>query len=86
LDPANSVSGYNLALLTFQRADYVRAQFYVRRINNSENATAETLWLGMKIERRIGNNDGVTQLGGQLRKRFSQSRELSLFERGAFNE
>jgi type IV pilus assembly protein PilF len=86
LDPANLVSGYNLALLTFQRADYVRAQFYVRRINNSENATAETLWLGMKIERRIGNNDGVTQLGGQLRKRFSQSRELSLFERGAFNE
>jgi type IV pilus assembly protein PilF len=86
LDPGNLVSGYNLALLTFQRADYVRAQFYVRRINNSEIATAETLWLGVKIERQVGNYDGVTQLGGQLRKRFPQSREVSLLERGAFNE
>jgi type IV pilus assembly protein PilF len=80
------VSGYNLALLTFQRADYVRAQVYVRRINNSEIATAETLWLGVKIERQVGNYDGVTQLGGQLKKRFPQSREVSLLERGAFNE
>jgi type IV pilus assembly protein PilF len=86
LDPGNSVSGYNLALLTFQRADYMRAQSYIRRINNSEIATAETLWLGVKIERQVGNNDGVTQLAVQLRKRFPQSREVSLLERGAFNE
>jgi type IV pilus assembly protein PilF len=86
IDAGNVVSGYNLALLMFQRGDYVKAQFYVRRINNSESATAETLWLGIKTERRLGNINAVTQLGGQLKKRFPQSSETSAFERGAFDE
>ncbi len=86
IDAGNPVSGYNLALLMFQRADYVKAQFYVRRINNSESATAETLWLGIKTERRVGNRDAVTQLGGQLKKRFPHSAEAASFERGAFDE
>jgi type IV pilus assembly protein PilF len=86
IDAGNPVAGYNLALLTFKRGDYVKAQFYARRVNNSESATAETLWLGVKIERRVENKEAVTQLGGQLKKRFPQSLEASALERGAFNE
>lgn len=86
LDAANPVTGYNLALLLFQREDFVRSQFYVRRINNSELANAESLWLGIKVERRLGNREAVAQLAGQLKKRFPQSVEASAFDRGAFNE
>ena len=86
MDAGNAVAGYNLALLMFQRADFVRAQFYVRRINNSDSATSETLWLGIKTERRIGNKEAVAQLSGQLKKRFPQSQEASSLERGAFDE
>ncbi len=86
LDPANPVAGYNLALLLMQRGDLVRAQFHVRRINNSDYANAESLWLGIKVERLMGNKDAVAQLAAQLRKRFSQSKEASLLERGAFDE
>jgi type IV pilus assembly protein PilF len=62
------------------------AQFYIRRLNNSALANSETLWLGMKIEQKLGNNEALGQLASQLRKRFPQSRELAWFERGAFNE
>ena len=86
LDPGNPIIGYNLASLTYQRGDYGRAQFYARRINNSELANAESLWLGIKIEQRLGNRDGAQQLAAQLRKRFAQSKEMALYERGAFNE
>jgi type IV pilus assembly protein PilF len=86
LDASNPAASYNLALLMFQRGEVVRAQFYARRLNNSERATAESLWLGTKIERRLGNSEAVAQLGGQLRKRFAQSREALAFERGAFDE
>lgn len=86
LDAGNPVTGYNLALLLFQRGEFVRSQFYVRRINNSELANAETLWLGIKVERRVENRDAMAQLAGQLKKRFPQSREFSAFERGAFDE
>ncbi len=86
LDASNPITAYNLSLILFQRGDLVRAQFYVRRLNNSELANAESLWLGVKVERRLDNRDAMSQLGGQLKKRFPQSRENAAFERGAFNE
>jgi type IV pilus assembly protein PilF len=86
LDAGNATTGYNLANLLFQRGELARAQFYARRVNNGERATAESLWLGIKIERSLGTKDAQQQLEAQLRKRFAQSREAMALERGAFNE
>jgi type IV pilus assembly protein PilF len=86
LDAGNPVTGYNLALLLFQRGELTRAQFYIRRLNNGEMANAESLWLGIKIEQRLNNRDAVEQLATQLKKRYPQSREVGTYERGAFNE
>lgn len=86
LDAGNPVTGYNLASLLFQRGEMVRAQFYVRRLNNSDLANSESLWLGIKVERALDNRDAMGQLAGQLKKRFARSRELASLERGAFDE
>jgi len=86
LDAGNPITEYNLALLLFQRGEQVRAQFYIRRLNNSEWANSESLWLGIKVERKLGNRDAMEQLLVPLRKRFAQSREMGLFDRGAFDE
>ncbi|MDD5335756.1 MAG: type IV pilus biogenesis/stability protein PilW [Rhodoferax sp.] len=85
-DAGNPVTAYNLATLLFQRGDFVRAQFYVRRLNNSELANAESLWLGVKVERRLENRDAMQQLAAQLMKRFPKSREAAAYQRGAFDE
>lgn len=86
LDAANPVTGYNLANLLYQRGDWALAQFYIRRINNSEMANAQTLWLGIKTERRLNNREAVLQLATQLKKRFAQSAEAAAYEKGSFNE
>jgi type IV pilus assembly protein PilF len=86
LDAGNPVTAYNLANLLYERNDLVRAQFYIRRLNNGELANAETLWLGAKTERKMNNIAAVKQLGEQLRKRFPQSPQAALYEKGAFNE
>ncbi|MCX7277578.1 MAG: type IV pilus biogenesis/stability protein PilW [Burkholderiales bacterium] len=86
LDPGNPITGYNLATLLYQRGEWTRAQFYIRRINNSELANSESLWLGIKVERRMENREAMMQLVDQLRKRYAQSRELAAYERGAFDE
>lgn len=86
LDAGNPVTGFHLANLLFQRAELTRAQFYARRVNNGERASAESLWLGIKIERSLGSKDAQNQLEAQLRKRFAQSREALALERGAFDE
>jgi len=86
LDAGNPVIGYNLALVLFQRGEFVRSQFHVRRLNNSSLANAETLWLGIKVEHRVENREAMMQLVGQLKKRYPESRELAAYERGAFDE
>lgn len=85
-DPGHPVTLYNLALLLHQRGDSERARFYIRRLNNSELANAESLWLGIKIENRLQNREAAFQLGEQLKRRFPASREAGAYERGAFHE
>ncbi len=86
LDAGNPITLYNLALLLHQRGDNERARFYLRRLNNSDMANAESLWLGVKIENRLQNREAVQQLGHQLVRRFPDSREADAYQRGAFNE
>jgi type IV pilus assembly protein PilF len=86
LDAANPVTGYNLATLLYQRGEFKRSQFYIRRLNNSELANAESLWLGIKVEQKMHDRVAMLQLADQLKRRFPQSREIVLYERGAFNE
>lgn len=86
LDAGNPLTGYNLSLLLYERNELVRSQFYMRRLNNSELANAETLWLGIKIEQKLNNQQVVQQLANQLKRRYGQSREAAAYDRGAFNE
>lgn len=86
LDAGNPVTGYNLANLLYRRGEFARAQFYIRRLNNSELANAESLWLGVKVERRLDDRVAMSQLAEQLKKRFPQSREATAYQRGAFDE
>lgn len=86
LDAGNPIVGYNLAHLLFVRGDMPRAQFYIRRLNNSELANAESLWLGIKVERKLGDKLAMAQLAEQLKKRFPRSHETASFEKGSFDE
>lgn len=86
LDAGNPVTGYNLSRLMYQRGELQNAQFYIRRLNNSELANAESLWLGIKVERKLNNRQAMEQLAAQLRRRFPESRELQAYERGAFDD
>lgn len=86
LDPGNPVTGFNLANLLFRRGELVRSQFYIRRLNNGEFANSESLWLGIKIERKLDNRDAMRQLIEQLSKRFAQSKEMQLYVKGSFDD
>ena len=85
-DTGNPIAAYNLASLRFRRGDAQGAQFIIRRVNNSELANAETLWLGIKVERQLGNLAAVSQLGQQLGRRFADSPQWAAYQRVAFNE
>jgi type IV pilus assembly protein PilF len=87
LDPANPVTAYNLSDVLMRRGEYDRARFYVGRINAvPELTTAQSLWLAVRIERGLGNQQAVQDQGRKLLDRYPQSDEASKFERGRFDE
>lgn len=86
LDQGNPVIAYNLAQLIYMRGDAQGARQYIRRVNNGQWSNAETLWLGIKVERALGNRRAVAELAEQLHRRYPSSRELQAYERGAFDE
>lgn len=85
-DPGNADASLNLARVFYSRADYQRARFYVSRVLRAENAGAAALWMAIKVERKLGDQDAASSLSNQLRRRFPDSREYAALSRGAYDE
>ncbi len=87
LEAGNPTTALNLSEVLYRRGEYERARFYIRRVNQREElSNAQTLWLAMRIENRIGNRGSVEEIGRQLRNRFPQATETLAFERGRFDD
>ncbi len=89
LDPDFPTVQAGLARVAFQRRDYARAGFYMNMLKaqtKPEAMSAEALWLAIRIERKLGENDSATTLATQLRRRHPNSPEFAAFQRGAFDE
>jgi type IV pilus assembly protein PilF len=87
LDPASPATAYNLASVLYRRGELERARFYIRRVNNvPSQITAESLWMAIRIEHRLGNTGGQEELSNQLRSRFPSARETNALELGRFDD
>ena len=87
LDPVNPSTGLNLAEVLYRRQAYDRAAFYIGRVNDNPDAVnAQTLWLALRVERKLGRDAAVRVLGERLRQRHATSPEAALLERGRFDD
>ncbi|WP_083748866.1 type IV pilus biogenesis/stability protein PilW [Pelomonas sp. KK5] len=86
-DPGNPAIAYNLASVLYRGQQYERARFYIRRVNaQAEQTNAQSLWLELRIERRMGNAIQVGDLSKKLRREYAQSPETQAMESGQFDE
>lgn len=87
LDPSNPATAFNLASVLYRRGELERARFYIRRVNNvPAQVTAESLWLAIRIEHKLGNGNGRDDMSAQLRSRFPTARETNAMELGRFDD
>ena len=86
IDPTGTVAAYNLAEIYYTRKDLPRARFYVSQVNNGLAPTSASLWLGIRIERRLGNRTNQVALESQLDRLFVESREAQLQKRGLYGD
>lgn len=74
---------YASADLNFAIGDYFMAKKYLRELSEkSDDLSAEQLWLAIRIQRKTGDKNSEASYSTQLRKRYPDSRETQLLERG----
>src|SRR5204863_4126619 len=84
LDPNYHPALINLAQLKYRRGELDGARTLVGRYNKLAEPTAESLWLALRIERKVGDSSSVTSYANQLRRRFPGSKEYQELQKGRF--
>ena len=87
IEPTSSAIALNLAEVLFQRSEFERARFYIRRANTPpQNATAQSLWLAARIEAKAGNPAAANDIGQQLVSRFPKSNQAADYQLGKLRD
>lgn len=74
-----------LAKLFFQRGINEEARIYLSEaLKQMEPPTSEALWLGVRIERKLGNRSAESGYAAQLRSRYPTSDEYQEFLKGNY--
>jgi len=84
LQPDNPNTTIKLAGLHFRQGRLMEAQRLLARHAELAPPTAESLWLGVRLERRLGDRAQEAAYGLQLRKRFPDSNEARLLLSGQY--
>lgn len=66
-------ASYELANLHYQRGDLEQARKHLERAMNGVEPTAEMLWLGVRIERVLGDRDAEASYALLLRHKYPDS-------------
>jgi type IV pilus assembly protein PilF len=66
---------YNMADLSYKRSQYTEARAYLLKYQQVAPPTAESLWLGVRTERKLGNRDAEASYALQLRRKYPESKE-----------
>jgi type IV pilus assembly protein PilF len=85
LDPNYYPALINLAHLKYRRGELDAARNLVARYNKLAEPTSESLWLAVRIERKLGDSTASTNYANQLRRRFPGSKEYQDLQKGRFD-
>ncbi len=84
VDPNLPQALLKMGQLRYGGGRYDDAKAYVGRYNKVTEPSAESLWLAVRIERKLGDRGAETSFAAQLRRGFSGSREYQDFLKGNY--
>jgi len=84
LQPDQSLALYQLADISFKRNELIDARTLLNRHMQVSTPSAEALWLGARIEQRLGNRTALASYGAQLNNRYPGAMQTRSFNEGKF--
>jgi type IV pilus assembly protein PilF len=85
-DPRNGNAYFLLAEINFRTDRLTDARTRLSEAHRLNLPTAQSVWLGVRIERRLGDKEAEADLARQLRREFPDSREFQLLKQGRYSE
>lgn len=74
---------YQLADMSYERGNYLEARPYAARLADL-SPNAETLWLALRVERRLGDRNAEASYAAQLRRSYPDSAEARALAAGRY--
>jgi len=84
-EPDELASLLQLGQIRYRQSRFEEARRLVQRFNKLVEPTAESLWLALRVERKLGERLTETAFANQLRRRHPGSREYQLLQRGEYD-
>jgi len=85
LDPDDLRAYYLLADIDYRRGRYAEARDWLGQLHTRIAPTAETVWLALRIDRKLGDRRSEAANLGLLRGKFRDSPEYQRLLRGEFD-
>ena len=85
LDPDDPAALLQLGQLRYRQGNIGEARKLVARHNKVVSPSAESLWLALRIERRLGERVSEQAFANQLRRRYPTSPEFQLLQRAQYD-
>ena len=84
LQPDQSQALYQLADIAFKRSELTTARTLLNRHMQVSTPSAEALWLGARLEQRLGDHTALASYGAQLNNRYPGAAQTKAFNDGRF--
>jgi type IV pilus assembly protein PilF len=85
LEPDEPSALLQLGQIRYKQGNFGEARKLVGRHNKIVNPSAESLWLALRIERKLGERLQEQAFANQLRRRFPTSAEYQALQRGQYD-
>jgi type IV pilus assembly protein PilF len=85
LDPDDTTSLLQLGQIRYRQGNFDESRKLVAQFNKLSEPTAESLWLALRVERKLGERLAEASFANQLRRRFPGSREFQFLQRGEYD-
>jgi type IV pilus assembly protein PilF len=85
IDALQPVALIEMAQLRYRQRRYADARRLITRHASVAPPSAQSLWLGLRIERRLGQRAAELSYADQLRRRFPGSPEVQALQRGDYD-
>lgn len=83
-DPTNSDAQFLLADICYRTGRLAQAKNRLADVHRLTEPTPQTVWLGLRIERKLGDREEEVRYASQLRRKFQESREYRLLIQGNY--